>query len=161
MQNELFDNPVREALDRKRKELLGDEWYNQIGAEFDQPYMKTLSTKLAHRRNEVIVYPTPDRVFRTYQMVPYSKVKVVLLLQDPYNDGTATGLAMGVENPKIYPKSIDYLDKAIEEDIYEGLRFPPLDLDLEYLTREGIMLLNTALTVEHRAPNSHQGLGMA
>lgn len=159
MQNELFDNPIREALERKRRELLGDEWYNQIGKEFDEPYMQTLSKKLALRRNEVMVYPEPSRVFRAYQMTPYDKVKVVLLLQNPYHDGTATGLAMGVENPKIYPKSIDYLDKAIEEDIYEGLRFPPLDPDLEYLTREGVMLLNTSLTVEHGNPQSMLNIG--
>lgn len=159
MQNELFDNSIRDSLERIRRDLLGDEWFEKLKTEFDEPYMQSLSKKLTIRRGEVMVYPSPDRVFRAYQMTPYDKVKVILLLQDPYNDGTATGLAMGVENPKIYPKSIDYLDKAIEEDVYEGMRFPPLDPDLEYLTREGVMLLNTALTVEHRAPNSHQGWG--
>lgn len=158
-QSELFENPVRDALEAKRRQLLGDEWYEQVGEEFDKPYMQALSKRLALRRNEVMVYPEPSKVFRAYQMTPHQKVRVVLLLQDPYNDGTATGLAMGVENPQVYPKTIDYLDKAIEEDVYDNLRFPPLDPDLEYLTREGVMLLNTALTVEHRSPNSHQGWG--
>lgn len=154
-QIELIPNPLAEM----RKELIGEEWYKQIGEEFDKKYMVELSNRLRQRRLEVMVYPPSDRVFRAYQMTPYNKVKVVLLLQNPYHDGTATGLAMGVENPKIYPKSIDYLDKAIEEDVYDGMRFPPLDPDLEYLTREGVMLLNTSLTVEHRNPNSMQNYG--
>lgn len=159
MQNELFANPERDTLIEKRKSLLGEEWYEQLKGEFDKPYMKELSLKIAERRQVVKVYPEPQNVFRAYQLTPYDRVKVVLLLQDPYHDGTATGVAMGVMNPKIYPKSIDYLDKAIEEDVYDGLRFPPLDPDLEYLCREGVLLINTALTVEHGTPNSHQNIG--
>lgn len=159
MQTEMFSNPVRDALVDKRKALLGESWYNQLGSQFDEPYMKKISQFLAERRQQVQVYPAPEDVFRAYQLCSYEDVKVVFILQDPYNDGTATGVAMGVRNPQIYPKSIDILDDAIAEDLYGGFRLQPIDPDLEYLEAQGVMLLNSALTVEHKAPNSHSAIG--
>lgn len=158
-QGELFENPERDARIARRREILGDSWYEQLGDEFDKPYMRKLSLFLANRRREVFVYPEPENVFRAYQLTPYENVKVCLILQDPYNDGTATGVAMGVKNYKTYPKTIDILDKAIEEDMYNGFKIAPTEPDLEYLCKQGVLLTNTALTVEHRTPNSHQGMG--
>lgn len=159
MQTEMFSNPVRDALVDKRKALLGESWYNKLGGEFDEDYMKKISQFLAKRRLEVAVYPAPEDVFRAYQLCPYEDTKVVCILQDPYNDGTATGVAMGVRNPQIYPKSIDVLDNAIAEDLYGGFRLQPIDPDLEYLEAQGVLLINSALTVEHKAPNSHSNIG--
>lgn len=66
---------------------------------------------------------------------------------------------MGVKNPKIYPKTIDILDVAIAEDLYNGFRMQPIDPDLEYLCAQGVLLINSSLTVEHGNPNSHLDLG--
>lgn len=155
----LFPNPDRDAKIAKRKLLLGESWYAKLGDEFDKPYMQRMSIFLGQRRTEVKVYPDAPDVFRAYQLSPYDKTNVVMILQDPYNDGTATGVAMGVRNASVYPKTIDILDKAIEEDVYNGFKIAPTDPDLEYLCSQGVLLTNTALTVEHKSPNSHQGIG--
>lgn len=155
----MFDNPERDTLIQKRRQLLGDSWFNRLGGQFNEPYMKKISQFLAQRRQEAMVYPLPEDVFRAYQLCSYENTKVVIIAQDPYNDGTATGVAMGVRNPAIYPKTIDVLDDAIAEDLYGGFRLQPIDPDLEYLCVQGVLLINSSLTVEHKAPNSHQNIG--
>lgn len=159
MQQELFENRDRVELLSKREALLGSSWFDKIGSQFDETYMQSISQYLAKRRKEVMVYPAPENVFRAYQLTPFEEVKVVIILQDPYNDGTATGVPMGVKEPRIYPKSVDVLDIAIAEDLYDGFRLQPIDPDLEYLCAQGVLMLNSALTVEHKAPNSHQTIG--
>lgn len=155
----MFDNPERDALLQKRRALLGDSWFMRLGGQFDKDYMKKIGLFLAKRRTEVMVYPAPEDVFRAYQLCSYENTKVVIIAQDPYNDGTATGVAMGVRNPQIYPKTVDVLDDAIAEDLYGGFRMQPIDPDLEYLCAQGVLLINSSLTVDHKAPNSHAGLG--
>lgn len=159
MQAELFVDPNRDTLIEKRKALLGDSWFKKLGSQFDMCYMRKISAYLARRRQEVMVYPKPEDVFRAYQLTSYEDVKVVFLLQDPYNDGTATGIAMGVKDSQVYPKSVDVLDIAIAEDIYDGFRLQPIDPDLEYLSAQGVLMLNSYLTVEHRNPKSHSRIG--
>ena len=128
MQRDLFKTE-QEALNliEKRKRLLGESWYEVLKEEFNKPYLQKISMYIAERRAVSVVYPTPENVFKAYQVTPYDKVKVILISQDPYNDGTATGIAMGTNGYLEYPKTIDVLDKAVEEDVYDGLRFPPLD----------------------------------
>ncbi len=159
MQQELFENRDRDAVINKRKQLLGESWFNKIGNQFDETYMRSISHFLANRRKEVMVYPAPEDVFRAFQLCSYESTRVVIIAQDPYNDGTATGVAMGVRNPSIYPKTVDILDVAIADDLYEGFRLQPIDPDLEYLCAQGVLLVNSALTVEHKNPNSHQTIG--
>lgn len=159
MQGELFNNPEREALLEKRKSLLGESWFSKLGNQFDEAYMKKISQFLGQRRTETVVYPEPQDIFRAYQLCSYENTKVVIIAQDPYNDGTATGVAMGVRDYKVYPKTVDILDIAIAEDLYEGFRLQPIEPDLEYLCAQGVLLINSSLTVEHKAPNSHSHLG--
>ncbi len=64
------------------KEILGEEWWNRLKGEFDKQYMKDLQLFVQSRRKINIVYPSSENVFRAYQSVPYSKVKVVVLGQD-------------------------------------------------------------------------------
>lgn len=159
MQIELFDNPQRDALLQLRRGLLGDSWFNRLGQEFDKDYMVKISQFLTQRRQQVMVYPESKDVFRAYQLCSYESTKVVIICQNPYHDGTATGVAMGVKNPKTYPKTIDILDTAIADDLYEGFRLQPIDPDLEYLEAQGVLLINSSLTVEHGDANTHLNIG--
>jgi len=148
-----------DELEQRRRELLGDSWYEQLGDEFDKPYMLELGNKVAQRRAMIPVYPNKDDVFRAFQLSSYWATKVVIIVQDPYNDGTATGVAMGVKEKMFYPKTIDILEDAIGTDLYDGFYFPPIDMSLEYLANQGVLLLNSSLTVEHKSPNSHANYG--
>ena len=161
MQGDMFKDVQadRSVLLAKRKGLLGESWFNVLGDYFDTPNMQNISKYIAQRRLQTMVYPAPENVFKAFQVTPYEDVKVVIIAQDPYNDGTATGIAMGTDGYQNYPKTIDVLDKAVENSVYDGLRFPPLDPTLMPWATQGILLINSVLTVEHKQANSHSKIG--
>jgi len=141
-------------------ELIGEDWAQIIENEFYKEYMENLGKYIASRRRETTVYPeTSNKVFSVFRNLPPHKIKVVIIGQDPYHDGSYDGRAFSNsgKNMKMSP-SLNNIIKEIENDIYNGLLLDK-DPSLERLENQGVFLLNRVLTVEKGKPNSHKGLG--
>jgi uracil-DNA glycosylase len=112
-------------------------------------------------RNEYItkkVFPKPQDIFKAFSLTPFSKVKVVILGQDPYhNDGQAHGLSFSVEDGVIVPPSLKNIYKEIEQDC--GIKKDFSNGNLQGWAKQGVFLLNAILTVVAHTPASHQGKG--
>lgn len=136
---------------------LGNDWDEVIGEEFNKEYYQKLRRKLAEEYRRHTVYPTMDNIFNALKYTPYGDVKVLLLGQDPYHGaGQAHGLAFSVQKGVEPPPSLVNIFLEIKADL--GLPIP----DSGYLvpwTQQGVMLLNTVLTVREGQPNSHKDLG--
>ncbi len=135
-------------------------WKNILNNELEQKYFLELSKKVDqfYREGKVQIFPKKKEVFRAFDVCPFEKVKVVILGQDPYpTKGYANGLSFSV-NDNIYPfpKSLNNIFKEIHNDI--GISFPE-NGDLTRWAEQGVLLLNTVLTVEEGSPDSHKGIG--
>jgi uracil-DNA glycosylase len=111
-----------------------------------------------YREDKVQIFPKKKEVFRAFDVCPFEKVKVVILGQDPYpTKGYANGLSFSVNNDIYpFPKSLNNIFKEIHNDI--GISFPE-NGDLTRWAEQGVLLLNTVLTVEEGSPDSHKGIG--
>ena len=149
--------------EKKRVELLGESWYKIVGKEFGLEYMKKLGAFVAQRRTKVKVYPEKDEVFKAMQLTPYEKVKVVILGQDPYNNGSANGLAFskrdGFRGSTWIPASLEIILGAIQEEIPSSFNGRSLQGDLTTWAEQGVFLYNPILTVEHGRAGSHFNQG--
>jgi uracil-DNA glycosylase len=138
-------------------EHIGESWYNVIGEEFNKPYMVELRTKLSKARDVTTVYPKGELVFRAFRETPFDKVKVVWFGQDPYHDGSATGLAFECGKKYLTPSWKQVL-KAYEAEFPHNFATDLLEGELSRWASNGVLLLNTALTVEQGVANSHTNL---
>lgn len=131
---------------------LGD-WYTEFKPFWNSPGMNEIIQEITKEYQTKTVYPEPKNIFKAFELCPFSSLKAVILGMDPYNDGQALGLAFGVNSTKINP-SLKKIHEAIEQECYNGL-LVEFDYTLEYLARQGVLLLNTALTVRKGEPGSH------
>ena len=139
------------------KPRLPPSWQDAIGDEFDKPYFLQLQEFLQRERAEHKVYPPADRVYSALQTTPYDRVNVLLLGQDPYHDeGQAHGLAFSVLPGVKPPPSLANIFKELKHDL--GCRIPNNGYLVPW-AEQGVLLLNTVLTVRAHEPNSHKGKG--
>ena len=133
-------------------------WLKELNGEFDKPYMEKLREFLINEKsNNKVTYPPNERVFSSLKFAALDKVKLVIIGQDPYHGfGQANGLAFSVEKGVKIPPSLVNIYKEISEDIGKE---PPGHGDLTYLAKQGVLLLNSVLTVEEGNPASHAGKG--
>ena len=132
-------------------------WFELLKDETEKEYFKSLQQFLADERARYTVYPDDDNVFSALNYVPYDKVKVVILGQDPYHEpGQAHGLSFSVLDPTPPPPSLVNIYKEIEDDL--GIKCLPSG-DLSRWAKQGVLLLNTTLTVRKHAAMSHKGKG--
>ena len=133
------------------------DWLKELQSEFEKPYMKGLSKFVrAERASGKSIYPKADNVFNALKAVAPKKVKVVIVGQDPYhNPGQAHGLSFSVPNGIKAPPSLKNIFKELKED----LNIEHHDTDLTPWSDQGILLLNSMLTVEENRPGSHQKKG--
>ena len=132
-------------------------WFELLKDETEKEYFKSLQQFLADERARYTVYPDDDNVFSALNYVPYDKVKVVILGQDPYHEpGQAHGLSFSVLDPTPPPPSLVNIYKEIEDDL--GIKCLPSG-DLSRWAKQGVLLLNTTLTVRKHAAMSHKGRG--
>ena len=137
--------------------VITEKWDAAIAAEFDKPYYKALMAEVEREYAQYDVYPPRESIFAAPQLVDYDKVKVVILGQDPYHGaGQANGLAFAVNNGIEPPPSLVNIFKEIVDDIGGTM---PASGNLEYLARQGVLLLNATLTVDAHQPASHRGIG--
>jgi len=134
------------------KQQLGD-WYTMYPNLWDSDMVEKVTKQISAEYHSKIVYPEPKNIFKAFELCQFSNVKAVILGMDPYNDGNAIGLSFGVKAANINP-SLRKIKEAIEDECYDGLLLE-YDYSLEYLARQGVLLLNTALTVRKGEAGSH------
>ncbi|WP_223787592.1 uracil-DNA glycosylase [Marinicella meishanensis] len=136
---------------------LDDSWLAHLGAEFEQPYMQQLKAFLQQEKHhKKIIYPPGQLMFNALNTTPLDQVKVVILGQDPYHGpGQAHGLSFSVPPGIKPPPSLLNIFKEIEADL--GIRNAIGDLTA--WARQGVLLLNSVLSVEQARAGSHQGRG--
>jgi uracil-DNA glycosylase len=129
-----------------------------LAEEFDKPYMQELAAFIGGRESDgVLVFPLADDRFNAFTSTPIDKVKVVILGQDPYHGaGQAHGLSFSVQPYEKIPPSLVNIYKEIEAEL--GLQIP-MHGCLNGWAKQGVLLLNTVLTVEESNAGSHQGKG--
>ena len=133
-------------------------WDELFLEEFNKPYFKNLKNFLLQEYATKTVYPPKSLILNAFDQTPYDKVKVVILGQDPYyNPGQAMGMSFSVNKGVAVPKSLQNMLKEIADDI--GRPSAIEGGDLTPWARQGVLLLNTVLTVVAGQPNSHKGMG--
>lgn len=136
--------------------MLPNDWDVVLGDAVRSRRRSELTEFVDQERKAGKVYPPTESVFRAFELTPYAKVRVVILGQDPYHrEGQAHGLAFSVAQGKP-PPSLRKIFKELERDPEVA---PPDDGNLEGWARQGVLLLNAALTVRAGAPNSHHARG--
>jgi uracil-DNA glycosylase len=135
-----------------------DSWLTVIGPEFEKPYFQKLADYVDGERATEKVFPAEEDVFNALKLTPYNKVRVLLLGQDPYHDdGQAHGLAFSVKEGVKTPPSLANMYKELLTDA-PGFTLPKHG-HLEKWATQGVLLLNTVLTVRAHTPASHKAQG--
>lgn len=133
-------------------------WHKALSSEFEKPYFKALSDFL-HREKAAgkVIYPPGSMIFKAFELTPVDSVKVVILGQDPYHGpGQAMGLSFSVPSNVPAPPSLKNIFREISDDL--GIRMSG-NPNLEPWARQGVLLLNTSLTVQSGMANSHSRIG--
>jgi uracil-DNA glycosylase len=133
------------------------DWNPLLRGEFDKPYWKNLQAFVAAERRQHSVYPPHDEVFAAMHLTSCADTKVMLLGQDPYHGaGQAHGLCFSVRHGVRVPPSLQNMHKELHDDL--GLPIPGHG-NLEAWARQGVLMLNTTLTVRAGQAGSHQKQG--
>ncbi|MFB4213624.1 uracil-DNA glycosylase [Shouchella sp. JSM 1781072] len=137
--------------------ILQNDWNDVVGEEFTKEYYIQLRAFLKKEYAQEVVYPPMDDLFNALHLTPYKDVKVVILGQDPYHGpDQAHGLSFSVKPQVKTPPSLKNMYKELESDL--GCQ-PPNHGFLESWATQGVLLLNTVLSVRQKQPGSHQGRG--
>jgi len=137
---------------------ISNDWLPVIGAEFEKEYYLKLRQFLINEYRTRRIYPKADDIFNAFHLTPLNKVKVLILGQDPYhNEFQAHGLCFSVmPEQKDIPPSLQNIYKELHSDL--GCYIPNTSY-LQKWAEQGVLLLNTVLTVRAHQANSHKGLG--
>ena len=132
-------------------------WYEALKDEFKKPYYRELFNKVIEEYNEHTIFPPKEDLFSAFEYTPLDKVKVVILGQDPYhNYNQAHGLSFSVRKGVTIPPSLVNIYKELHDDL--GYDIPNHGYLVKW-AEEGVLLLNTVLTVRAHEANSHKGIG--
>lgn len=138
-------------------EVLHNDWQQVLADEFMKDYYKRLREFLKQEYSNHTIYPAADNIFNALHLTPYGKVKVVILGQDPYHGpNQAHGLSFSVKPGVRLPPSLKNIFKELHDDL--GCRIPDNGYLVEW-AEQGVLLLNTVLTVREGEANSHRGKG--
>ncbi|MCI8824902.1 MAG: uracil-DNA glycosylase [Lachnospiraceae bacterium] len=134
-----------------------NDWLPALQEEFKKPYYAELYKKVQEEYKETQIFPPADDIFNAFHFTPLSEVKVVIIGQDPYhNVGQAHGLCFSVKPDVDIPPSLVNIYKELKEDL--GCYIPDNGY-LEKWAKQGVLMLNSVLTVRAHQANSHQGMG--
>ena len=142
-----------------KKILLEPSWLQHLHQEFEKTYFKQLKNLLLQTKEQnITLYPKPVHWFKCFDITPLSQVKVVIIGQDPYHGPKqAHGLCFSVPNGVAIPPSLLNIYKELKSDLlWSNL---PQTGNLESWGRQGVLLLNSSLTVEHQKAGSHSKWG--
>jgi uracil-DNA glycosylase len=142
-------------LDWLTKEL-DSKWAEILKDELEEDYFFDIASYLYEHRKTKSIYPEPQNIFRAFNLCSFEDISVVILGQDPYHQKKeATGLCFSVDKTTKIPPSLKNIFKEIESD----LGYMPTNPDLTRWAESGVLLLNSTLSVEDSAPNSHKNIG--
>ncbi|HCY51654.1 MAG TPA: uracil-DNA glycosylase [Clostridiales bacterium] len=136
---------------------IGNDWDDVLKDDFSGENYAKIREFLKSEYSAHTIYPSMYDIFNAFKLTPFSKVKVVILGQDPYHgEGQAMGLSFSVPKNKELPPSLKNIYKELKDDL--GVN-PPDSGDLTAWAKQGVLLLNTVLTVRAGMANSHAGKG--
>lgn len=140
---------------------IGNDWDELLKDEFNKEYYQQLRSFLIGEYNKETVYPSAEKIFEALKLTPYNGVRAVILGQDPYHEPRqAHGLAFSVPTNTPYPPSLQNIFKELKDDL--GIE-PSEDTKSEGVlvpwAKQGVLLLNTVLTVRAHQAGSHRGKG--
>ncbi len=136
---------------------INNDWLEALQGEFKKPYYKDLFEKVKSEYSTRQIFPPADDIFNAFHLTPLSQVKVVILGQDPYhNVGQAHGLCFSVQKGVDVPPSLVNIYKELHDDL--GCEIPNHGC-LTKWANQGVLMLNTVLTVRAHEANSHRGIG--
>ena len=134
-----------------------NDWATYMDLEYKKPYYRELYKKVLEEYQNYEIFPPADDLFNAFHLTPLSKVKVVILGQDPYhNVGQAHGLSFSVKPGVQTPPSLVNIYQELKEDV--GCYVPNNGYLVKW-AEQGVLLLNTVLTVRAHQANSHRGIG--
>ena len=134
-----------------------NDWLQPLEAEFRKPYYAKLYQTIKEEYGRRVIYPDAGDIFNAFEFTPLSKVKVVILGQDPYhNAGQAHGLCFSVKPDVEIPPSLVNIYQELHDDC--GCYIPNNGYLVKW-AKQGVLLLNTVLTVRAHQANSHRGIG--
>ena len=137
--------------------MIDNDWLPALAPEFRKPYYKKLYEFIKEEYNTKQIFPPAEDIFNAFHLTPLSKVKVVILGQDPYHDvGQVHGLCFSVRPGIDTPRSLVNIYKELHDDL--GCKIPNNGY-LEKWAKQGVLLLNTVLTVQAHQAFSHRGKG--
>ena len=132
-------------------------WEQALAPEFRKEYYRKLYGKIREEYHEHVIYPPSQEIFTAFHLTPLEEVKVVILGQDPYHEpGQAQGLAFSIKKGVAIPPSLQNIYQELHDDLGYAV---PSHGDLSSWARQGVLLLNTCLTVRAHQAFSHQGIG--
>ena len=134
------------------------EWTEKLKEEFNKEYFKNLQIKIDDYYSKESIFPDKSKIFNAFELCSFSNLKVVIIGQDPYpTKGHANGLCFSVNDDVLpLPKSLQNIFKEIASDLNVNL---PTNGNLERWAKQGVLLLNTVLTVKEGIPDSHSKIG--
>lgn len=137
--------------------IIGNDWDEVLGEEFDKQYYQDLRGFLNEEYNNKVIYPLPKFIYTALKLTTYKETKVVILGQDPYHEpDQAHGLAFSVGKNVEIPPSLVNIYKELHDDM--GCKIPNHGYLVDW-AKQGVLLLNTVLTVRAHQANSHKGKG--
>ena len=137
--------------------MITNDWLDAVKPEFSKEYYKDLFCFVKDEYSKCVVYPPADDIFNAFHFTPLSKVKVLILGQDPYhNVGQAHGLCFSVKKGVDIPPSLVNIYKELHDDL--GCTIPNHGC-LTKWAEQGVLMLNTVLTVRAHQANSHKDIG--
>ena len=138
-------------------QLIGNKWDEVLAEEYQKEYFKKIILYINKAYKERPIFPPKNYILRALSLTDYDNVKVVILGQDPYHGvGEANGLAFSVNNGVKLPTSLKNIYKELKDDLNIEISNKG---DLTCWAKEGVLLLNSVLTVEKDKPASHKNLG--
>lgn len=137
--------------------MIENDWLEAVGGEFKKPYYAQLYKFIREEYNTRVIYPPAEDIFNALHLTPLNQVKVLILGQDPYhNEGQAHGLCFSVKPQVEIPPSLENIYKELQTDL--GCDIPNNGYLVKW-AKQGVLMLNTVLTVRAHQANSHQGRG--
>ena len=137
--------------------VIKGDWLQALSGEFSKDYYRALYNRVNEEYRSGVVYPPSSQIFNAFDLTPLSRVKVVIIGQDPYHGpGQAMGLCFSVNDGIDVPPSLKNIYKELHDDL--GIDIPSSG-NLKKWAEQGVLLLNTILTVREHTPMSHQGIG--
>lgn len=136
---------------------ISNDWLAPLTPEFHKPYYRQLHHKVVEEYSNYLVFPPSEDIFNAFHLTPLHEVKVVILGQDPYhNNGQAHGLCFSVKPDVEIPPSLVNIYKELHDDL--GCYIPNNGYLVKW-AEQGVLMLNTVLTVRAHQANSHRGIG--